>query len=570
MGEKELIGLKETLRHKNAFELYFKTRSIREVAKEMGVSKNSVDNWNREFNWQERVEKRERLIADKVEEENIKSEVDLRSKFTQGLKGAIDLFLENLNKGAVKVETVSDFEKLGKLYLEFNKAAAVEGQSACAMSKKRKKVVFDINGEPDRENDLAGVPVYDDENIYLNRLIPKIYNEYVWNVLFSEDYTYTEYVLKGGRNSVKSTVNAILYGLTLYMGLGDATASRLTYGKLRGSCFNAIIKQLRKMGIDDCFEFSEKQNSPLLIKCDNGFEGYFFGLDDEQKIRSFEPKNGTHFNWIEEIQVVKKFTDLSNLKATLMRYTYNPVMSYSTNPRPEKSWWTNVDLVKPAKTKYILHTTYLDIPDWWINAELKATIEDYKAVYPELYRNAYLGEVCGGVGLVFRRIKEYKADKSKFKTLLRGLDFGLAKNGDPTSYVVVALDSAKKELYILDEWFKKDTDYPEIAKAILAENKHNFTVFCDSADAGGIKQLQIEGVKKAMQCKKTRVDTGIKYLQGLTIYIDPEATPNTYREFTEYSYVENSKGDSVLSDKNNHTIDAVRYALSKYIEGVQK
>ena len=562
--------MKETLRHKNAFELYFRLRSIREVAKEMKVSENSVEKWNKEFNWQERVIEREKVICQRVEEENIKSEVDLRSKFTQGLKGAIDLFLDNLSKGAVKVETVSDFDKLGKLYLEFKKAAAVEEQSAFATSKKRKKVVFDINGEPDREKDLKGVPVYDDENIYLNRLIPKIYNEYVWNVLFSEDYIYTEYVLKGGRNSVKSTVNAILFGLTLYLGLGDATASRLTYGKLRGSCFNAIIKQLRKMGIDDCFEFSEKQNSPLLIKCDNGFEGYFFGLDDEQKIRSFEPKNGTHFNWIEEIQVVKKFTDLSNLKATLMRYTYNPVMAYSTNPRPEKSWWTNVDLVKPAKTKYILHTTYLDIPDWWINAELKAIIEDYKAVYPELYRNAYLGEVCGGVGLVFRRIKEYKADKSKFKSLLRGLDFGLAKNGDPTSYVVVALNSEKKELYILDEWFKKDTDYPEIAKAILSENTHNFTVFCDSADAGGIKQLRIEGVKKAMQCKKTRVDTGIKYLQGLTIYIDPEATPNVYREFTEYSYVENSKGDSVLSEKNNHTIDAVRYALSNHIEGNKK
>ena len=564
--------MKETLIHKNAFELYFKLRSIREVAKEMKVSENSVEKWNKEFNWQERVTEREKIIGQRVEEENIKNEVDLRSKFTQGLKGAIDLFLENLNKGAVKVETVSDFEKLGKLYLEFEKvqAAAVEDQSAGATPNRRKKVVFDINGEPDKAKDLAGVPVYDDENIYLNRLIPKIYNEYVWNVLFSKDYTYTEYVLKGGRNSVKSTVNAILFALTLYLGVGDATASRLTYGKLRGSCFNAIIKQLRKMGIDDCFEFSEKQNSPLLIKCDNGFEGYFFGLDDEQKIRSFEPKNGTHFNWIEEIQVVKKFTDLSNLKATLMRYTNNPIMSYSTNPRPEKSWWTNVDLVKPSKSKYILHTTYLDIPDWWINDELKATIEDYKAVYPELYRNAYLGEVCGGVGLVFRRIKEYKADKSKFKTLLRGLDFGLAKNGDPTSYVVVSIDTTKKELYILDEWFKKDTDYPEIAKAIMTENTHNFTVFCDSADSGGIKQLRIEGVKKATQCRKTRVDTGIKYLQGLTIYIDPNATPNVYREFTEYSYVENSKGDSVLSEKNNHTIDAVRYALSNHIEGNKK
>lgn len=562
--------MKETLKHAEAFESYYKKgreRSLRDLSKKYG---SSVYRWSKEFNWAERIEERDAEIAEKLKAKTIEEEVNLRSQFMTGIKGAIDLFLDNLSKGAVKVESIQDFERLGKLYLDFEKQAGAVDSSQVTTSKKRKKVVFDINGEPDKEKDLAGVPVYDDENIYLNRLIPKIYNEYVWNVLFSEERVYTEYVLKGGRNSVKSTVNAILFALTLYMGLGDATASRLTYLKLRNSCFAAIIKQIRKMGIEDCFEFSEKQNSPLLIKCDNGFEGYFFGLDDEQKIRSFEPKNGTHFNWIEEIQVVKKFTDLSNLKATMMRYDYKPVMAYSTNPRPEKSWWTNVDLVKPSKTKYILHTTYLDIPEWWLNKELLDTIEDYKEFYPELYRNLYLGEVCGGVGLVFRKIKEYKADKSKFKSLLRGLDFGLAKNGDPTSYVVVALDSAKKELYILDEWFKKDTDYPEIAKAILAENKNNFTVFCDSADAGGIKQLKIEGVKKAMQCKKTRVDTGIKYLQGLTIYIDPDATPNVYREFTEYSYVENKKGDSVLSEKNNHTIDAVRYALSNHIEGVKK
>lgn len=562
--------MKETLIHKNAFELYFKLRSIREVAKEMKVSENSVEKWNKEFNWQERVTEREKIIGQRVEEENIKNEVDLRSKFTQGLKGAIDLFLENLNKGAVKVETVSDFEKLGKLYLEFEKAAAVEEQSAFAMSKKRKKVVFDINGEPDKDKDLAGVPVYDDENIYLNRLIPKIYNEFVWNVLFNPNCEFTENLLKGGRNSAKSTVCAIVFALVLYMGLGDATASRQTYNKLRGSCFSAVIKQIRKMGIEEHFDFSEKQNSPLLIECDTGCIGYFFGLDDEQKLRSFEAKNGTHFNWVEETQVIKKFTDLTNLKSTFLRGANKPQMAYSTNPRPEKSRWTNNELVQPTKTKYILHTTYQDIPDWWLNDEQRATIEDYKTVYPDLYRNLYLGEVCGGVGLVFRRIKEYKADKSKFKTLLRGLDFGLAKNGDPTSYVVVSIDTTKKELYILDEWFKKDTDYPEIAKAILSENTHNFTVFCDSADAGGIKQLKIEGVKKATQCRKTRVDTGIKYLQGLTIYIDPNATPNVYREFTEYSYVENSKGDSVLSEKNNHTIDAVRYALSNHIEGNKK
>lgn len=567
-----MIKLKETLKHAEAFELYFKMgeeRSLRELAKKLEVSETTINRWNKEFDWQTRIVDREKEISEKVAEKVIEEEIDLRSKFVSGIKGAIDLFLSNLKNGLVKVESVQDFERLGKLYLEFEKAQP-DGVGTQTSVVKRKEVVFDINGEPDEEKDKAGIPVYDDGHIYLNRLIPKIYNEYVYNVLFNLDYECVENVLKGGRNSVKSTVNAILFALTLYMGLGDATASRLTYGKLRGSCFSAIIKQIRKMGIDDCFEYSTKQNSPLLIKCDNGFEGYFFGLDDEQKVRSFEPKNGTHFNWVEEIQVLRKFNDLSNLKATLNRGDFHPLFAYSTNPRPEKSAWTNNELITPSETKYILHTTYLDIPQWWINKNLLSEIEDYKTVYPDLYRNLYLGEVCGGKGLVFRRIKDYIADKSKFTSLLRGLDFGLAKNGDPTSYVVVSIDTKKKELYILDEWYKQDTDYPEIAKEVLKENKNNFTVFCDSADAGGIKQLKIEGVKRATQCKKTKVDTGIKYLQGLTIYIDKDKTPNTYREFTEYAYVENRNGDSVLNEKNNHTIDAVRYALSNYIEGVRK
>ena len=564
--------MKETLKHAEAFELYIKMgkeRSLRELAKSVKVSETTINRWNKEFDWQSRIEDREKEIAEKVAESVIAEEIDLRSKFVSGITGAIDLFLSNLNKGAVKVETVQDFERLGKLFLEFEKAQ-VSDTTPVPASKNRKEVVFDINGEPDKEKDLAGVPVYDDDHIYLNRLIPKIYNEYVYEILFNPNSTYTELLLKGGRYSVKSTVNAVVFGLVMYMGLGDATASRQTYNKLRGSCFNAIIKQLRKMGIDDCFEFSEKQNSPLFIKCDNGFEGYFFGLDDEQKIRSFEAKNGTHFNWVEETQVVRSFNDLSNLRATFRRGNYKPLFAYSTNPRPEKSAWSNNELVAPSENKYILHTTYLDIPQWWINDKMLAEIEDYKTVYPDLYRNLYLGEVCGGKGLVFRKIQEYKADKSQFTSLLRGLDFGLAKNGDPTSYVVVSIDTKKKELYILDEWFKQDTDYPEIAKEILKENKNNFTVFCDSADAGGIKQLKIEGVKRATQCKKTKVDTGIKYLQGLTIYIDKDKTPNTYREFTEYAYVENRNGDSVLNEKNNHTIDAVRYALSNYIEGVRK
>lgn len=75
-------------------------------------------------------------------------------------------------------------------------------------------------------------------------------------------------------------------------------------------------------------------------------------------------------------------------------------------------------------------------------------------------------------------------------------------------------------------------------------------------DAG----LRIYGVKKGPDS----VDYGIRWLQSLDeIVIDKRRCPNTYREFVSYEYERNREGQfiSAYPDKNNHAIDAVRYAM---------
>ena len=59
----------------------------------------------------------------------------------------------------------------------------------------------------------------------------------------------------------------------------------------------------------------------------------------------------------------------------------------------------------------------------------------------------------------------------------------------------------------------------------------------------------------------------IKWLQHRKIVIDKERTPNTYREFTRYEYATTKDGEFLadVPDKDNHTIDAVRYALDRLI-----
>jgi phage terminase large subunit len=59
------------------------------------------------------------------------------------------------------------------------------------------------------------------------------------------------------------------------------------------------------------------------------------------------------------------------------------------------------------------------------------------------------------------------------------------------------------------------------------------------------------------------VDNGIEFLQPFDIVVHPEC-PRTAEELANYSYKIDPKIDEVipvLEDKNNHLIDALRYAL---------
>lgn len=399
--------------------------------------------------------------------------------------------------------------------------------------------------------------------IDLNKLIPKKYNEFI-DAFFKEKYT--QYALYGGRGSVKSTMAALLLVLVVLM-LGCAVAIRRYKNGMKDSIFEECLTAIDRLGLGEYFTYTV---SPLQINCTlTGYSIYFRGLDDPQKIKSLKAKK-EQFRLVvfEECQEIETEAKTRSVIQTLGRGGKNCSILYVFNPPNIKSHWTNQKLRQSTDYLLSILVNYTDIPKSWLGTQFIEEAERLKSVDKDLYNHEYLGDISGNKGLVFKNISEFKADKSKFKTLLRGLDFGLAKDGDPTSYVVCHYSAAKKELYILYEWYKRDSTYPEIAQEVLKENVNGFTVYCDNADSGGIKQLRIEGVKKAKGCKKGKVDNGIAWLRGLNkIYIDPIACPETYREFTEYSYIlQKTTGDYILSDKENHSIDAVRYALSEYIK----
>ena len=93
-------------------------------------------------------------------------------------------------------------------------------------------------------------------------------------------------------------------------------------------------------------------------------------------------------------------------------------------------------------------------------------------------------------------------------------------------------------------------------------------VTADTAEPKSISDYKSYGGYGCRPAEKgpDSVNYSMKWLQSLNhIYIDPNRCPGTLKEFVEYEY-ERDKDDEVVSgypDANNHSIDAVRYALER-------
>jgi phage terminase large subunit len=75
--------------------------------------------------------------------------------------------------------------------------------------------------------------------------------------------------------------------------------------------------------------------------------------------------------------------------------------------------------------------------------------------------------------------------------------------------------------------------------------------------------LKVAPCKKYAGCVAYR----IKWLQSKILVIDPQRTPNAFNEFSTYEYVTTKDGEFTtdVPDANNHTIDALAYALDRLI-----
>ena len=398
--------------------------------------------------------------------------------------------------------------------------------------------------------------------ISLSKAIGKGYNKF-WN-------SQKRYVVcKGSRGSKKSKTTALWHIVKLMQyPLTNALVVRKVERTLRDSCFSDLKWAIHKLGVD---AYWKATTSPMeLTYTPTGQKIIFRGLDDPLKITSISvPVGFINFVWIEEAYEINKESDFDMLDESVrgeLPDGYFKRITVTFNPWNERHWLKARFFDNPSEDTLSMTTTY-QCNEWLDESDLKL-FEEMKKRNPRRYQVAGLGNWGVTEGIVYENWKEEVFTLSEVKdcVTVAGLDFGYTN--DPTALFVGFLNFNDKKLYVWDELYKKGLSNKRIYEEISDMGYSKERITADSAEPKSIDELKGYGLRVSPAKKgKDSILNGIQWIQDLEIIIHPRCV-NFLTEIGSYTWKEDKFGRKLNEpvDDANHLMDAMRYALEKYIK----
>lgn len=277
----------------------------------------------------------------------------------------------------------------------------------------------------------------------------------------------------------------------------------------------------------------------------------FFSLDDEQKIRSRKRKY-CHICEANEIDF-KTFIQLDIRTSGQMFLDWNPDDPHS---------WIREELeIKRAhklKDVNLVISTYKDNPH--LTKEEIQAIEYLKVIDPEMWAIYGTGEYGSLTDVIFKNyeVVEYP-DDCDYNYL--GIDFGFSH--DPAAVIMVGRKGSN--LYLKELIYKTHLTNQQLASEIKETPYKGLFAVADSAEPKSIVELQNQGLNVGGAVKgPDSVRSGIMKMREFNIHIDPGSI-NILKEFRAYKWSDKKAGVPV--DAWNHSIDAIRYVVSKMMGG---
>lgn len=208
---------------------------------------------------------------------------------------------------------------------------------------------------------------------------------------------------------------------------------------------------------------------------------------------------------------------------------------------------------------YYFKTTWRDNP--FVDKNIIAELESLKEKDENLYRIYNLGEKGIATTLVFNNYNTIESIPEGSKLLGYGMDFGY---NDPS--VLVSVYQRGDELYLNENLYLKNLTTSDFIYRLGEINLDRTDyIYADSAAPQTIEEIKrarynIRGVNKKS------ILHGIDLVKRHKVFIT-QSSKNILYEFQSYKWKTDRDGNllDAPEDKDNHTIDAIRYVLESTI-----
>lgn len=395
---------------------------------------------------------------------------------------------------------------------------------------------------------------------------------------------HTHYWLHGGRGSTKSSfISVCIVLLIVAFPKTNAVVIRRFGNTLRDSVFQQILWAISALGLDAYFK---AKISPMeIVYLPTGQRIVFRGADDPLKLKGVKFTKGyCAIVWLEELDQFEGIDVVRSILNSLRRGGDDFWLFYSYNP-PKTMWsWVNVECLERLRRPDTLvrHSSYLDVVDShpeWIGRPFIEEAEFLRDTNEKAWRWEYLGEVTGTGGAVFDNVRDERISEERlrhFERTRNGIDWGWFP--DPWRYVRCGWEPAARRLTIFEEYSANKMTPEQTGRLVVdamtyADEPgeepyfHDELIWCDDTPDGK-QQMAVYRRECGLRARPARKShmrrLSYEWLAGLReIVIDSERCPLTFAEFTLKEYMRDRDGSWIdeIPDGNDHSIDAIRYAM---------
>lgn len=356
----------------------------------------------------------------------------------------------------------------------------------------------------------------------------------------------------GGRGSGKSHFFGDLWLEENVAQKLDCVCLRETLKSLEFSVKKLLEDKIERFNAGAYFDVQDRR-----IFSNQGGVTIFEGMQNHtsESIKSLE---GFDRAWFEEAQ------NASEKSLTLLRPTIRKPgseMWFGWNPDLETD---PIDVLLRGSdlppNSSVVHANFSDNP--WLPDVLREEMEYDRRRDPDKYAHVWLGEYRkNSEARVFKnwKIEEFERPAGTIHRL--GADWGFSV--DPS--VLVRCDIEGNRLYVDYEAYAVGCEIVNLPELFLGvPESEKWPITADSARPETISHMQKNGFPKIRAAIKgaKSLEEGVEFLKSFDIIVHPRCK-HLIDELTLYSYKEDPLTGAILpilNDKDNHVIDALRYA----------